>query len=195
DLHADAQSPSARGISVLHAPRPAYRRYTRMANGALAAALQLASRKISVRKRPQPAPEDADAFGQLVLGPIVAQFCLLIWLYAAQVEAHDRAALLFCARGGVGIREVFERLLSKLCLPLSLQRENVMISRLVAARAALLARRDSALEELSREFRENTFADVATALGGRMYQLSEHWHRPFQSGSFLELLFGVTGNE
>jgi FMN phosphatase YigB (HAD superfamily) len=195
DLHADAQSPSARGISVIHAPRPAYRRYTRMANGALAAALQLASRKISVRKRAQPAPEDADVFGQLVLGPIVAQFCLLIWLYAAQVEAHDRAALLFCARGGVGIREVFERLLSKLCLPLSLQRENVMISRLVAARAALLARRDSALEELSREFRENSFADVATALGGRRYQLSENWHRPFQSGRFLELLFGVTGNE
>src|SRR5438046_1403311 len=80
-------------------------------------------------------------------------------------------------------------------LPLSLQRDNVMISRLVAARVAVSARRDSALEELSREFRENSFADVATALGGRSYRLSENWHRPFQSGRFLELLFGVTGNE
>jgi FMN phosphatase YigB (HAD superfamily) len=195
DPHADVQTPSAHGISVFHAPRSRYHRYARMANGALTEARRLVSRRTRYWKATTPLAEDAHAFGQLVLGPIATQFCLLIWLYAAQVEALDQATLLFCARGGIGIREVFERVLARLGLPLAMPRENIMISRLVAARAALLARSDSALQELSREFRVNSFAEVANALGGRAYRLADKWQQPFSAHNFLKLLFGETGGE
>jgi hypothetical protein len=70
-----------------------------------------------------------------------------------------------------------------------------MISRLVAARAALLARSTSAAEELDREFRGSIFADVAKALGGRAYVLPEDWHQPFRAQEFVTLLFGNSGVE
>ena len=125
----------------------------------------------------------------------MTQFCLLIWLYAVEAEAGHKPCLLFCARGGVAIREAFERVLAKLCLPLGVRRENIMISRLVAARAALLARSHSAIEELDREFRGSVFADVAMALGGRTYELPKEWHQPFRAQSFVILLYGNSGAE
>ena len=91
----------------------------------------------SKERRSVPAIDGAYSFGRFVLGPIVAHFCLRIWLYAKGAEAADSAVLLFCARGGVGIREAFERLLLRLSLPLDMRRENVMISRLVAADKSL----------------------------------------------------------
>src|SRR3979411_3371750 len=90
-------------------------------------------------KATTPFDDTQTLFGRNVLGPIVAQFGLLIWLYAVEAEAAHKTLLLFCARGGVGVREAFERVLAKLCLPLGLRRENIMILRLVAGRAAPLA--------------------------------------------------------
>ena len=62
---------------------------------------------------------DAVSFGRDVFGPIVTQFCLMIWLYATEAEKGDNPCLLFCARGGVGIREAFEQTLAKLRLPVT----------------------------------------------------------------------------
>ena len=125
----------------------------------------------------------------------MTQFSLLIWLYAVEAEATHKTLLLFCARGGIGIRQAFERVVTKLGLPLRVRRENIMISRLVAARAALLARSSSAVEELDREFRGSVFADVAKALGGRAYELPKEWHLPFRAQEFVILLFGNSGAE
>ncbi|WP_349542111.1 hydrolase [Bradyrhizobium sp. ARR65] len=195
DLRADVRTPSNHGISVVHLPRPPHLRYGRMADAALAEARRIGARRARVARAAIPKLENAFDFGKFVLGPIVTQFCLRIWLYAAQVETCDRASLLFCARGGIGIREVFERVLARLGLPLSIARENVMISRLIAARAALLVQSRSALEELGREFRGGSFADVAKALGGRTYQLSPEWQQPFAANRFAMLLFGRSGSE
>ena len=195
DLLADVQTPSAKGITVYHARRSAYRRYLRSANGALTEAGRFARGRARATKVTTPFDDNAISFGRHVFGPIVTQFCLLIWLYAVEAEAGHKPCLLFCARGGVAIREAFERVLAKLCLPLGVRRENIMISRLVAARAALLARSHSAIEELDREFRGSVFADVAMALGGRTYELPKEWHQPFRAQSFVILLYGNSGAE
>jgi len=175
DWLADVQIPSAKGISVQHVPQPSYRNSLRRLDGALTEAARTIRTRARVRAV---APIGGAAqFGQTVFGPIVTQFCLQIWLYA-EAEVADNVVLLFCARGGLGIRQVFEDVVSKLALPLRARRENFLISRLVAARAALLAQSPTALETMGIEFRGRTFADVATALGGRSYDLPDQWHRP-----------------
>ncbi len=133
DWRADVQVPSAKGVAVYHAPRPAYRRHLRLANGALTEVGRFARRRARVTKESGPFADNATLLGRRVFGPIVTQFCLLIWLYAVEAEAADKSVLLFCARGGVGIRQAFERVLEKLSLRVGVRRENLLISRLVAA--------------------------------------------------------------
>ncbi len=193
DARADVAAAREQGVASLHLPRPAWRSRLRRAGGAATEIRRGLRRAVRVTREPATGVSDPAAFGQAVLGPIVAEFGLSIWLYADQAAADGNACLLFCARGGVGIREAFERLIDRLGLPLAMPRGTLMISRLVAARAALLARSQAALDELGREFRGERFADVAAALGGRAYQLDAAWHEPFVAGRFLDLLFGPTG--
>jgi FMN phosphatase YigB (HAD superfamily) len=194
DFLADFKVPASKGLAVAHLARSALLGWLRKADGALTE-MQRAARKQFGPRGVSAGQMERAAFGRDVLGPIVAQFCQRIWLYAAQAEASDAAVLLFCARGGVGIRAVFERVLAKLDLPLRMRRENFLISRLVAARAALLTKSPSALQELDREFSGATLADVAKALGGRAYDLPREWERTFDGALFLDLLFGASGGE
>jgi hypothetical protein len=60
-----------------------------------------------------------------------------------------------------------------------------MVSRLVAARAAVMTHSQAALEELGREFRGCSFADVANALGGERYELLEFMERIFRARSLF----------
>ena len=194
DLLADVTTPSNLGVVVRHVPRPAYGRHIRSANGALAELGRRLRRDARATKKIY-CHDDAVSFGRDIFGPIVTQFCLMIWLYASEAEKGDNPCLLFCARGGVGIREAFEHTLARLRLPLKMRRENIMISRLVVARAALLARSTSAIEELNREFRGSLLADAASAIGGRPYVLSDDWGQPFDAEKFLSLLFSSSGAE
>jgi FMN phosphatase YigB (HAD superfamily) len=195
DERADVAAAREQGVSCLHLPRPAWRSQLRRATGAATEAGR-GFRRTGRLARGSPLPAmDQAAFGRTVLGPIVAEFCLSIWLYADQAAADRDACLLFCARGGIGIREAFERMIAQLGLPLAMPRGTLMVSRLVAARGALLARSPAALDELGREFRGDTFAAVAGALGGRSYDLPAVWREAFAAERFLDLLFGPTGRE
>lgn len=195
DLHADVHCASTSGITAIHTPRPIWLGYLRKADGALDTAKAVLASKTRSVGWAAGAPDHPHDFGRLVLGPIATEFCLRIWLYATEVDTQDGSTLLFCARGGVGIREVFERVLAKLGLPLAMPRENIMVSRLVAARAAILARSHSAVEEIAREFRDRPFSDVANALGGRRYDLPDRWNQPFSAAGFLGMLFDDTAKE
>jgi FMN phosphatase YigB (HAD superfamily) len=195
DARADVAAAREQGFSCLHLPRPAWRSHLRRAGGAATEAGRGLRRARRVANGPAMPALDPTAFGRTVLGPIVAEFCLSIWLYADQAAADKDACLLFCARGGIGIREAFERLITRLGLPLTMPRGTLMVSRLVAARAALLARSTAALDELGREFHGDSYAAVAAALGGRSYGLSVAWRETFAANRFLDLLFGPTGHE
>ena len=188
DYLADCAVPRNMGINALHLPKGRLRRLAARADGARAEAIRGVRKGVMRTSGRLPDLDDRAAFGREVFGPIVAQFCLYIWLYAREAETRGSCALLFCARGGIGIREAFEKLLAKLDLPLEIRRENILISRLVAARAALMQQSPAVLDKLGREFRKNTFADVANALGGRTYDLSGPWQLPFDPSHFFAMI-------
>ncbi|MBW9118016.1 hydrolase [Rhizobium cauense] len=188
DVVADHTVPKAMGIHTVHLPKGRLRRFAARADGARAEAMRGVRTRAARPSGRTPDLADRQAFGREVFGPIVAQFCFYIWLYAREAEAQGNSALLFCARGGIGIREAFERLVAKLDLPLGIRRENILISRLVAARAAFMQKSPAVLDELGREFKKNTFADVANAMGGRPYGLSGPWELPFEPSHFFAMI-------
>ena len=190
DAHADVQRPRRLGLTARHLPRGRWRKALTLADAARTEAWRHWSWRTPGRGAP---PTDRQAFGQLLLGPVVAEFCLRIWLYAREAEAMGDAVLLFCARGGIGIREAFERLLTRLDLPLAMPRGNVLVSRLIAARAAIVARAPSVLDELGREFAGDSFAAVAAALGGRSYDLPADWQQPFDAAAWFARLDSAAG--
>lgn len=195
DRLADDVMASAAGLRTLHLPRPKLRRRLSRLHGAASELGRLARLRRVSSKPPSEQLHDSHAFGREVLGPIVAELCLAIWLYADEAGKQGDTALLFCARGGLGIRAAFERVAARLCLPLSMPRENLMVSRLVAARAAVLARSGAALDELGREFHGSSFADVAAALGGRRYELPRSWDEPFAPERFYAMLGEPVGSD
>ena len=62
-------------------------------------------------------PVTSESFGRAVLGPIFAEFCLRLWSIGALLTEPGRAALLFCARGGLRMHLAYEAFLSSSCLP------------------------------------------------------------------------------
>lgn len=195
DQLADHIVPSALGLRTLHLPRLKLRRRMSRLHGAASEFGRLMRQRPARGRRPVEQVRDPHDFGREVLGPIVAEFCLAIWLYADEAGKRGDAALLFCARGGLGIRAAFERTAERLSLPLALPRENLMVSRLVAARAAIMARSGAALDELGREFRGASFADVAAALGGKRYELLQSWDEPFVPERFFAMLERPAGED
>ncbi|MCC2611022.1 hydrolase [Neorhizobium petrolearium] len=188
DYIADCEVPTRMGINAMHLPKGRFKRWAARADGARMETIRRVGHHLVRSQGRVPDLDDRTAFGREVFGPIVAQFCLNIWLYASQAEARDDATLLFCARGGLGIREAFERLLARLDLPLGIRRENIMVSRLVAARVALIRRSPAVLDELGREFETRSFADVANALGSRRYELPAVWQDKFEAHRFFSML-------
>jgi len=193
DELADHTVPHRMGIQTVHVPKGRLRRLATKADGAGSEVMRRVQHRLRRSGRPRISIlEDQTAFGREVFGPIVAQFCLNIWMYARQAEAQS-GTLAFCARGGVGIRQAFEHLVTRLDLPLSLRRDNILVSRLVAARMALEARSPAVLDELAREFAGNSFAEVATFLGGGKYTFPTAWDAPFSSSRFFDTLDSPAG--
>lgn len=193
DPLADVKMPAGNGMRAEHTPRGRHHGYARRADGAWTVLRQhLAVRPAAAVSREGQA--EHIAFGREIFGPIVTQFAIRMWLYAAEALRGGKPVLLFCARGGIGIRAVFEEVLSRLDLPLNVPRQNLMVSRLIAARAALLNRSRSAIQELDREFAGRTMADVARALGGQDYPLAGDWLKPFDGRAFVELLHAPAGS-
>ncbi len=194
DLLADHRVPAALGLRTLHVPRPQARRRLSRLHGGVSELGRLIRKRRALTGGSLAAVEKPYAFGREVLGPIVAEFCLAIWLYVDEAAKRNDAALLFCARGGLGIRLAFEQVVTSLKLPFSVKRDNLMISRLVAARAAVMTRSAAALDELGREFRDGSFADVARALSGESHELPPAWNEPFAPARFFALLDSPAGN-
>ncbi|MEE7502841.1 glycosyltransferase [Methylobacterium sp. C33D] len=136
------------------------------------------------------AGDDAVAFGQRVLGPILAEFCLNLWL-VERFLAPDRTVLLFCARGGLRLQLVYERFLRQTGLPENVPHAALMVSRLVAARTAFDPPSPGVLSELGREFSGRSMAEIAAALAQRDdLGLPASWDAPFEEATFTALLAG-----
>lgn len=131
----------------------------------------------------------AQSIGHEVLGPIFAEFAQRLWLFQSSLPERDDACLLFCARGGLRLRVIYERFLSSTGLASPLPYGDIMISRLVAARTSLEAPGPALLEELNREFEGQTMREVANALAQEEIEgLSNAWDQAFSPEQFVALL-------
>ena len=131
---------------------------------------------------------DAVTFGRRTLGPILAEFCLRLWLFERFLPPDD-TVLLFCARGGLRLQFAYERFLAQTALPQRVPRAALMVSRLVAARTAFNPPSPGVLSELGREFSGQSMARVAAALAQREdLVLPEPWNAPFETSAFVALL-------
>ncbi|NEU14273.1 glycosyltransferase [Methylobacterium sp. BTF04] len=131
----------------------------------------------------------AQTFGYTVLGPILTEFSLRLWLYQRFFPQPDDAVLLFCARGGLRMRMVYEGFLARTDLPVTVPHESLMVSRLVAARTGAANPGEALLSELGREFAGRPMNEVAAALAQRDdIALGPAWKGTFQAKRFADLL-------
>ena len=108
----------------------------------------------------------AETFGRDILGPIVAEFCFRLWSLASLIAEPDTTALLFCARGGLRLQLAYDHLLAASGLPAPVHSTSFMVSRLVAARPAVLAGTAAARSTLAYEFSGRTLVGAAKAITG-----------------------------
>jgi hypothetical protein len=120
-------------------------------------------------------PDDTAVFGEQVLGPVVAEFCLRLWQLGAMLDSPEDAVLLFCARGGLRMRLAYEQFLQASGLQTPIASKPLMVSRVVAMRSALAHALDSpagslgpgTVRTLGHEFGRSSVADLARAVSGQ----------------------------
>jgi len=112
-------------------------------------------------------------FGASVLGPIFAEFALRLWIFLNAVEDPEDTCILFCARGGLRLRLLFERFLKRAGLESPVVIGDLMVSRLIAARMAILDPATAVSSEIGREFYGGTMQTVAHALAQQTHDLEE----------------------
>jgi FMN phosphatase YigB (HAD superfamily) len=190
DRRADLEQGLAAGIQSTHLPRTSLFIICRKLDGLLFEAGRFPSRYLAQRKQARPILSgSAKAFGHRVLGPIIVRYCLRLWIYLSFADQpRGNSIALFCARGGLNLRVVFEAFLERLQLPLEMPRADLMISRLVAVRAALLLNLPSAFEEIEREFGRSTTAAVARSLAQSNIEFGPEWEIPFGPEAFSRLM-------
>jgi hypothetical protein len=123
--------------------------------------------------------DPVEAFGRTVLGPVFAEFALRLHLLLLALERPDDTCLLFCARGGLRLRLVYQTFLRASGLECPVGFADLMVSRLVAARTALARGSADAYAELGREFRDDTLGGVLRALTQREQLSGEGLDAPF----------------
>jgi hypothetical protein len=138
----------------------------------------------------------SESFGRAVLGPIFAEFCLRLWSIGALLTEPDRAAMLFCARGGLRMHLAYEAFLRSSCLPGSVRTAPLMVSRLAAVRSAIWRTIEdhldtlvpSAAATLSYELPRASVSEVAHAMSGVAPPAGRRWEDRFTPRGFAELL-------
>lgn len=190
DPVADLRSPERYGIRALQLPRPPVHAWRHR----LAAAGFEATRRRPVLRGRGTVPATPESAGLALLGPVIADHCLHLWLYLANVRSPGTVAL-FCARGGLRIELAFRTVVERLGLPVPCPIGPLMVSRLVATRAALLREAPCAYQELEREFQGETCAQVAHSLVPGLAELGEEWDQPYDSQLFRALVADGTGAE
>jgi hypothetical protein len=113
-----------------------------------------------------PRPTDKASFGQNVLGPIFADFSMRLWTLLSNIERPMDTTVLFCARGGLRLKLIYDRFLQATGLASPIVTHNLMVSRIVAVRAALLVNRPSAFEQIGYEMGASSLRDVVRAISG-----------------------------
>jgi len=138
-----------------------------------------------------PAWADHADFGRRVLGPIFADFALRIWVFLSNLDQPDDSAVLFCARGGLRLKLVYERFMAAADLASPVQTRDFMISRIAAVRSALAADCRSAYDQIGYEMASRSLRDVVVAVGG-FDPVADAAHEPLWDAPYTpERLAGI----
>ncbi len=141
-----------------------------------------------------PRSTDKVSFGQHVLGPIFADFSLSLWTLLANIEQPADTTVLFCARGGLRLKLIYDRFLQVSGLVNPVATGNLMVSRIVAVRAALLADRPSAFEQINYEMGTGSLRDVARAICGTdVVADGDAWDQMYSQTGLKRLLASAQG--
>ena len=141
-----------------------------------------------------------EGFGRTVIGPVLAEFCLNLWAFAASLERPDDAALLFCARGGLRLQLAYDRFCARSGLESPAVSRPLMVSRLAAVRPSLVQVADAghdgllpgAAAALSYEFSHLSLARATEAISG-VRPGGPSSDRPFASDDLAALLRAPEG--
>lgn len=131
------------------------------------------------------------AFGRSVLGPIFAEFALRLHMYLLAVDEPSSARLLFCARGGLRLRRIYEAFLEASGLSSPVAFGDLMVSRLIAARSAVASGASGAsdaYQELAREFQGESLGAVVEAFAQMRLAIGDRGSAPFQPDALAALL-------
>lgn len=174
DAHADGERAQATGLKSHLVPRPKSHRIRTKLDGA-----KFELSRSNRPKAPVGPVEDLFTFGQNVIGPIYASFCVQLWLYLRMSEDHADPVALFCARGGLVMRALYETTLQGLGLTNAARSQDIMISRFVLAKSGLCNADVAVLREIEREHVGRRLDQVVNSFSGGEINLSDEWHRPY----------------
>jgi FMN phosphatase YigB (HAD superfamily) len=192
DLHADVIKARSAGLQVRHIPRPKISQFLRKSDGAMHLLKRLIqtprnqTKKITFNGKNRAALQEE--FGRTVLGPLVLESSLKLWMYLCEIERDSAATALFCARGGLLMRTAYEMVCERLSLRTTIESRNLMISRLVASRLALERDPLFASKEISREFATSTISQAVFSIAGAPIEIGEEWDRPATADGVLAFL-------
>lgn len=99
-------------------------------------------------------------FAYNFLGPIHTEFCRRLWLYH-EAYIEQNAVSLFCARGGLRQKILYEKFLKKMNYKKTLECNNFMISRLLASKVCFKNAPSLVTQFVLSEFKYGTIAEVA----------------------------------
>lgn len=128
-------------------------------------------------------------FGYTVMGPILAECCHVLHArLQAAAAAEPSLVVLFCARGGLTIRNALHQYCTRMGKAVPAPTKDFMASRLTAARIALETCPDQVERLLALEFEGRDCRSVASALAGLGSPDGSEWRRPYDLQRFLRLL-------
>lgn len=164
DATADLDRARRAGASAAHVPRGRLHLVSRRAQGTLA---EMGLRR-GLRRSARTGREGTEGLVQEVIGPVVADILLRLWLHLrlSETRGDGPSVAAFCARGGLVMRRYLDMVLRGASLPLDTPRHDLMTSRVVAARAGLVRRAPSALAAIQRAYTNVSLAQGVAALAG-----------------------------
>ena len=170
DAHADGDRAQAAGLKSHLVPRPKSHRLRTKVEG-----VRFELSRPRGRKEPAGPVEDLFTFGQNLIGPIYAAFCVQLWLYLRMSEDHADPVALFCARGGLVMRALYETTLQGLGLTNAVRSQDIMISRFVLAKSGLCEADAAVLREIEREHAGRRLDQVVSSFSNGEIDIPKKW--------------------
>jgi hypothetical protein len=133
-------------------------------------------------------PPSSYQFGYDVMGPILAECCLLLHEYLKAAVVPEDSCVLYCARGGLVIKRAMELYLNSTGQELPTCSKDFMVSRLAASRLALQINSDQVAPYLALEFEGKSCAEVATVLAGEFVPDTGEWAKQYDLNHLLQLM-------